>query len=91
MLRPHIVRYLCRGVASIQILGQQRELAAFVQSAHPETRLQGHGHGKSSHLVWRKATTPLLWLFEENIVSGLQRLGMSVQGVRTMFRYDTCR
>ena len=64
------MRYLCCGAASTQMLAQQRELGAFVQSAHPETRLQGHGHGKSSHRVWRKATAPLSWLFEENIVSG---------------------
>jgi hypothetical protein len=69
--------------------GQQRELAAFMESAHSGTRLRDHGHGKNSHRVWRKATTPLLWLVEENFVSGLQRLGMSVQGLRTMFRHNT--
>jgi len=36
MLRPHIVRYLCRGVASIQILGQQRELAALCSQRTPK-------------------------------------------------------
>jgi hypothetical protein len=85
------MRYLCCGAASTPMLGQQRELAAFVESAHSGTHLQGHGHGKSSHRVWQKATAPLSWLVEENFVSGLQQLGMSVQGVCTSFRYDTYR
>jgi len=83
------MRYLCCGAASTPMLGQQRELAAFVESAHSGTHLQGHGHGKNSHRVWRKATTPLFWFVEENFVSGLQQLAMSVQGMRTMFCRNT--